>query len=99
VDAAQLSLADGSVVQEFSSRLDGTFDETIVVKGGKIISLSREGKGLALIPDSNARLTWIGRKPFDLGRNLPDGDGVYSRMGTRYRITLVGGLAFAELIP
>lgn len=99
VDARQFSLADGAVEQEFSSRLDGRFDETIIVKNGSIVALSRSGRALALLPDSNAGLRWIGKKPFDLGRNLPAGDGVFSMMGTRYRITRVGEQTFAELIP
>ena len=99
VDALQFQLADGSVEQEFSSRLDNNLDETVIVKSGKIVSLARDGVSIALIPDANPSLTWIGTKSFDLGSNLPAGEGVFSAMGKRYRLTRVGELAFAELVP
>ena len=99
MDALQFQLADGSVEQEFSSRLDNNLDETVIVKSGKIVSLARDGVSIALIPDANPSLTWIGTKSFDLGSNLPAGEGVFSAMGKRYRLTRVGELAFAELVP
>jgi tetratricopeptide (TPR) repeat protein len=99
VDARQFELADGSIREEFSSRLDGRLDEAIVVKDGKIVSLARDGLKVDLIPDSNGALTWIGRKAFDLGRNLPEGEGVFFYMGKRYTLIRIGALAFAELIP
>jgi tetratricopeptide (TPR) repeat protein len=99
VDAVQFQLSDGSIEQQFSSRLDGRLDESLVVKGGTIVALSRNGVSLALVPDSNPQLTWIGRKSFDLGRNLPAGEGLFSGMGMRYRLTRIGDRAFAELIP
>jgi len=99
VDAVQFQLSDGSIEQQFSSRLDGRLDESLVVKGGTIVALSRNGVSLALVADSNPQLTWIGRKSFDLGRNLPAGEGLFSGMGMRYRLTRIGDRAFAELIP
>jgi tetratricopeptide (TPR) repeat protein len=99
VDAVQFQLPDGSIEQEFSSRLDGRLDESLIVKSGKIVALSRDGVSLALLPDTNAKLTWIGRKSFDLGRNLPEGEGFFHYQGTRYRLTRIGDLAFGEIIP
>jgi hypothetical protein len=98
IDALQFQLADGSIEREFSSRLDDRLDEAIVVKSGRIISLSRNGLAQPLLPDSNPLLTWIGEKPFDLGRNLPAGEGFFTTMGRRYRLTRLGDLAFAELV-
>jgi hypothetical protein len=99
VDARSITLADGSIQTQYSSRLDGKLDETLVVKEGKIVSLSRRGFRIALIPDENPNLTWIGTKEFDLGSNLPAVDGIYMHMDKRYRLTRVGSLFFAELIP
>lgn len=99
VDAARFLRADGSIEQEFSSRLDGRLDESVVLRDGRIVSLSRDGVALAFSPDSNPDLTWIGKKSFDLGRNLPPGEGLFTEMGKRYRLTRVGKLAFAELVP
>jgi hypothetical protein len=99
VDAVQYLQRDGSTVQEFSSRVDGRLDERLVLKAGRILSFSREGRPLALLPDSNPALMWIGEKSFDLGRNLPEGEGIFTAMGKRYRLTRAGDLAFAELLP
>ena len=99
VDARRYQRLDGSTVEEFSSRLDGRLDERIVVTSGRIVALSRDGVSLALLPDSNPDLTWIGEKSFDLGRNLPPGEGIFKAMSRRYRLTRIGDLAFAEMIP
>jgi len=99
VDAVQFQLPDGSIEQEFSSRLDGRLDEALIVKSGRIVALSMDGVALALLPDANAKLTWIGRKSFDLGRNLPAGEGFFHYQGMRYRLTRIGDLAFGEIIP
>jgi len=39
------------------------------------------------------------QKAFDLGESVPKGEGVFTTWGKRYRLTRVGDLAFAELIP
>jgi tetratricopeptide (TPR) repeat protein len=99
VDARRETLADGSVKEGYSSRLDGRMDEEIVLKDGKVVSVSRDRKRLDLVPDANHQVTWIGHKPFDLGAGLPDGTGIFSHSGARYRLTRIGAFAFAELIP
>jgi hypothetical protein len=98
-DVRSIVLADGAVKTEYSSRLDGRFDEAIVVKDGAVLSVSRDGSELPLVRDANPKLLWLGRKAFDIGSNLPPDDGVYTQGGKRYRLTRVGALAFAELIP
>lgn len=99
-DARQTRLSGGGSRREFSSRLDGNFDEVLVLDAkGKILSFERGGRALRLIADSNPRLRWIGRKPFDLGGNLPPAEGLYRYKNTRYRLVYAGDDAFAELIP
>jgi hypothetical protein len=99
VDAAQFLLKDGATRGEFSSRLDGRLDESVTVKDGRVSGLTRDGKPLTLTPDANPSVTWIGTKPFDLGSNLPRGEGFFKQMGKRYRLVRVGGMAFAEVVP
>jgi len=99
VDARTVTLSDGSVEGSYSSRLDGKLDEAIVVKDGRIVSVARDGAKLRIVPDAARGLSWLGRKPFDLGSSEPSGEGIFSAMGTRYRLTRIGDLAFAELIP
>jgi hypothetical protein len=99
VDAIREQLADGSIRESYSSRLNGRMDEELIIKDGKITSIKRDGIRLGLIPDGNRQLTWIGKKRFDLGSDIPDGEGIFSHMGKRYRLTRIGALAFAELVP
>ncbi len=87
-------------VREFSTRLDGRFDQTLKVgPDGKIRATSRAGRDLPLHADSHPRLFWIGEKPFDLGGNLPPRSGVYRHMNRRYMLVYFGDEAFAELLP
>ena len=99
IDARREQLADGSIRESYSSRLDGRMDEELILKDGKITSIARDGLRLDLIPDSNRQLTWIGKKIFDLGSGIPEGEGIFSHNGKRYRLTRIGAFAFAELIP
>lgn len=100
VDARQTSEAGGASRREFASRLDGRFDEALVVDGrGRIVSFERDGKALKLVADSNPRLRWIGRKPFDLAGSLPPSEGLYRYKNLRYRLVYSGDDAFAELVP
>ncbi len=99
-DAVEYQLPDGGRVREFSSRFDGRFDETLRFDSdGLLVGVSRDGKALALVPDANPRLSWIGEKPFDIGSNLPSAEGVYRYMNRTYRLVFAADRAFAELVP
>ena len=100
MDVVQLSLRGGGYRRDYSSRLNGQFDEVVVTDAkGNIVSFTRGGRDVALVPDKNIALRWIGYKPFDLGSNVPVSEGVYTYMGRRYRLILVELDAFAELLP
>ncbi len=99
IDAVQYILPDGSLRAEFSSRIDGRLDETVTVKNGRIVELRREGKSVPLTADSNPSVTWIGKKPFDIGSDVPDGEGLFRKADVRYRIVKIGSLVFAEIVP
>jgi tetratricopeptide (TPR) repeat protein len=99
-DAILTALPDGGRRLDLSSSLDGRLDESISFDAaGRILSLTRRGAVASLLPDANPLVRWIGRKPFDLGRNLPEAAGIYSYMKARYRLVYVGSEAFAELLP
>lgn len=99
MDAQQRTLADGRRERRFSSRLNGVFDEVLIVDAdGKIISFERDGRALNFVQDSNPVVKWIGRKGFDIGSNLPPLEGVYRYKGKRYRLVYAHGEAFAELV-
>jgi hypothetical protein len=99
-DLRQSRLASGGLLIEISSRLDGRFDEAIEVdSAGRILSVQREGRRLALYPDANPSLRWIGDKAFDLGSDLPPVEGIYVHGQSRYRLVYAGKEGFAELLP
>jgi len=99
IDARSFELRDGSLRCEYSSRLDGRFDEVLLLRGGEIVALEKGGRPLDLVPDANPALCWIGRKPFDLGPELPEGEGIFRSRGIRYRLVRAGSRAFAEVLP
>jgi tetratricopeptide (TPR) repeat protein len=99
MDAREYREAGDRIVRSFSGKLDGFFDETLVIREGKILSFTRDGEALRFIADSNPRLRWIGSKIFDLGSRLPPREGLYRQSNQRYRLVYVGEDAFAELIP
>jgi hypothetical protein len=63
------------------------------------VELRREGKSVPLTADSNPSVTWIGKKPFDIGSDVPDGEGLFRKADVRYRIVKIGSLVFAEIVP
>ena len=99
IDAIQSLEPDGSVLRQFSTKMNGSFDETMTIRDDKILSLTRNGRKPALIADRNPLVTWIGEKPFNLGSNVPSGEGVFTVMNKRIRIVRVGTQVFAEIVP
>jgi hypothetical protein len=99
-DSMQISLADGSIERRFSSHFNGIFDLILHASvDGEILSITRDGKKLVLLPDLNPILRWIGPKPFDLEDRLPTKEGVYVERGLKYRLIQAGSRFIAEIIP
>ncbi|HUW40699.1 MAG TPA: tetratricopeptide repeat protein [Rectinemataceae bacterium] len=99
IDAVQYQQKDGSIVREFSTGLDGRFDESMTIQAGKIASFTKNGHNVKLLADANPSVTWIGSKPFDLGSNVPADEGVISVRNIRVRIVRAGSQIFAEIVP
>lgn len=98
-DAVEYRLPDGGLRCEYSSRLDGDLDEILTVKDGEIQAFSKGGTSLALVPDANPGLVWIGRKPFDLGKDFVPAEGLFLRGGLRFKVVKGDRRFFAELVP
>ncbi len=81
----------------FSARGDGRLDTRAVLAGGVVVSAERDGQPLALVPDSGGQVTWLGRKPFDFGRQRPE-PGMGARNGVRYAVMELGGRLYAEAL-
>jgi tetratricopeptide (TPR) repeat protein len=59
-DSRESRGANGTVIREFSTGLDGGFDLRIVFKAEVITSVQKDGKALAVTPDPKNGIVWIG---------------------------------------
>lgn len=96
VDARATALGDGGELREFSRRFDGRLDTAVLVRGGRVQRVLRAGVELPLIPDAGGTVLWVGRKPFDFGKALPD-PGFGRRGAERYRVVRFGDQVLAEI--
>lgn len=97
VDARTTALKEGGELWEFSRRFDGRLDTALVVRDGRMVHVLRGGTETPLVQDSGGKVLWVGHKPFDFGRVLPEtGPG---RRGTvRYRVVRFGDQYIAEAL-
>ncbi len=82
-DCREFAGANGSVVREFSTALNGKFDLRTVFKNGRIIAVSKNGRPLAVTPDKKAGVTWIG-KPGGFQIQTDAREGIVSFRGRAY---------------
>jgi hypothetical protein len=93
-DSRQSTEPDGTVVREFSTRLDGRFDLRVAFRGERIVSVERAGKPLQVRAASG--VVWIGRQgpPAALDPAAPEG---FQRVsGRRYLVFRYEGITYAE---
>jgi hypothetical protein len=96
-DVAEESYPDKTLLY-FSSKLDGTLDVRLELKNERITAVRRQGRDLAVTKESGGELYWIGEKPFDLWKSIPERDGVYMISGKRILFYRSGKTAFAEVV-
>jgi tetratricopeptide (TPR) repeat protein len=82
-DSRQFVLLDGSVVREFSSRLDGRFDLRAVFRNGRLDEFRRGGRLLTIRYEPDRDLYRIG--PIEVSTELPGPltEGIHRRGGSR----------------
>jgi tetratricopeptide (TPR) repeat protein len=87
----------GTVVREFSTSMNGTFDRVVVFDKARIVSVTAGKVRTSVTPDAARGITWIGMPAAsgaDLAATLPDG---LHRLGARdYFVFRYGGIVYAE---
>lgn len=95
-DARQARRADGTVLREFSTGLDGRFDLQVVFSAERILSVARAGRTLAVRADAARGVVWIGAVSpgASIGQATPEG---FHRVGSRrYLVFRHAGTTYAE---
>ncbi len=96
-DSREYEGAEGTLVRELATRLNGVFDVKIVSRSGRIVSLTRAGTPAAVIPDADRGVTWIGRAAAQPAKPDPtQPDGVQSIDGTSYLVFHLSGVTYVE---
>ncbi len=88
---------DGTVIHRFTANQDPLRWVEVVFAGGRIESAAEGGTRVPLIPDAGGSVTWVGKKPFDLGKVSPV-IGYGSKNGIRYIVTSIGGALYAQIL-
>ena len=98
-DSREYLLPDGSHLRELSTRLNGVFDERIVTRGARIVSVTRGGKPVAVVPDALRGVTWIGEPARSPGKpDVADTDRIQDISGMSYLVFALGGIVYAEAL-
>jgi hypothetical protein len=86
----------GTEVREFSTRLDGVFDLTVVFRAGQIVEVRRSGRPVAVSEEPGRGITWIGSPSRAAGLDKTTPDGFKSLGGKRYLVFRHAGTVYAE---
>jgi hypothetical protein len=95
-DARQARQADGTVLREFSTGLDGRFDLQVVFSADRILGVVKGGRTLAVRADAVRGIVWIGAvgPAASIGPATPEG---FHRAGSRrYLVFRHAGTTYAE---
>jgi hypothetical protein len=96
-DSRESPGAGGAVVREFSTARNGVFDLRLTYRRGRITQLTSGGRTVAVTPDSERGVTWIGQPPAAGARpDLALRDGFQMVGGREYLIFRYGGVVYAE---
>jgi len=64
-------------------------------RDGHLAEILENGKSQLLLEDSGAAVIWIGAKPFDFGKDLPE-EGRGSRNGVMFTVFRIGAALYAQ---
>jgi hypothetical protein len=98
-DSREYQAADGTSVREFATKLDGRFDLKIATRGARVVSFTRGGVQVPVVPDAPRGVTWIGRPA--PGTGVPDAtqaDGIQTIGARRYLVFRLAGVLYAEAV-
>lgn len=95
-DSRQSVSADGSIVREFCTRLDGVFDLRVIFRAGRIVSVERGGMPVTVRTDAAGGVVWIGRPALSAAPGPDTPEGFHSAGGRRYLVFRHDGVMYAE---
>jgi hypothetical protein len=98
-DSREYRGANGTLVREISTALNGVFDLRISYEGARIVSVTRAGAPIPVSRDAARGVTWIGL-PAVAGA-VPDTalpDGAQTLGGREYLVFHHEGIAYAEAV-
>ncbi len=94
-DSRELESA-GSLLREFSSRLDGVFDAVAAFRGDRLVEFRRGGRTLPVSPSSSAEVYWLGPAAGRPQRFLGLPDGLHLLDGGSYFLFSYGHRRYVE---
>ena len=97
-DAREKPGANGTVIREFSTALNGKFNLVITFKGERIISVVDNGKTLPVTPDAKKGIVWIGAPRPSSAIDSRAKDGVTALGGRDYLVFRFAGTVYIEEI-
>jgi hypothetical protein len=98
-DSREYAAADGTIVRELATRLNGVFDLKIATRDSRIVSFTRAGSQVPIARDGTREVTWIGRPA--PGTGAPDparADGIQTIGGRQYLVFRLAGVLYAEAV-
>ncbi len=97
-DSREYEMPDGTRLRELSTKMNGVFDLRIVSRGNRIVSLTRGGASVPIVPDARRGVTWIGQPAASGLPDLSFPDGVQTIAGSRYFVFRTAGVVYAEAV-
>jgi tetratricopeptide (TPR) repeat protein len=98
-DSREYDQPDGSHVRELSTKMDGTFDLKIIARGPRIVSFTRRGAPVPVVPDDPRGVTWIGHPAPAAGKpDLTLADGLQTIEGLQYLVFRLAGIVYVEAV-
>jgi len=99
-DSREYVAGPGTVVREFSTRLNGVFDVGFTWKNGNLVGAARGGRALNLTTDQARHVVWIGSTPpGSAGVDLSGQEGYRSIAGKEYLVFRHEGVTYVEEVP
>ncbi len=97
-DSREYQMPGGTQVRELSTKMNGVFDLRVATRGNRIVSFTRGGAPVPVVPDAARGVTWIGRPAPSgmLDTSLPD--GLQTIAGGRYLVFRTAGVVYAEAV-
>jgi tetratricopeptide (TPR) repeat protein len=99
-ESIEYPVGPSTVVQEFSSRLNGVSDITFIWRNGALVQVTRRGQAVSVTHDVGRGLVWIGlAAPSGAPVDASGPDGYRTIAGRNYLIFHHDGVAYAEELP